>query len=55
MKDPPGDFLKMNSLDNIKKNKIYLYPSGHIHIAACGPIRTKFGTHMQINLEMAMG
>ena len=22
-----------------------VYPSKRIHVAACGPIRTKFGTH----------
>ena len=32
-----------------------VYPSGRIHVAACGPIGTKFGTHMEINLEMVMG
>ena len=32
-----------------------VYPSGRIHVAACGPIGTKFGTRMEINLEMVMG
>ena len=32
-----------------------VYPSGRIHVAACGPIGTKFGTRMQIHLEMVMG
>ena len=32
-----------------------VYPSGRIHVAACGPIGTKFGTHMEIHLEMVMG
>ena len=32
-----------------------VYPSGHIHVAACGPIGTKFGTRMEIHLEMVMG
>ena len=32
-----------------------VYPSGRIHVAACGPIGTKFGTLMQINIEMVMG
>ena len=29
--------------------------SKRIHIAVCGPIGTKFGTHMQIHLEKLMG
>ena len=32
-----------------------VYPSGRIHVAACGPIATKFGTPMEIHLEMVMG
>ena len=32
-----------------------VYPSGRIHVAACGPIGTKFGTRMEIYLEMVMG
>ena len=32
-----------------------VYPSGRIHVAACGPIATKFGTRMEIHLEMVMG
>ena len=32
-----------------------VYPSGRIHVAACGPIGTKFGTRMEIHLEMVMG
>ena len=32
-----------------------VYPSGHIHVAACGPIGTKSGTRMEIHLEMVMG
>ena len=32
-----------------------VYPSKHIHIAVCGPIGTKFGTHMQIHLEKVVG
>ena len=32
-----------------------VYPSGRIHVAACGPIGTKFGTLMEIHLEMVMG
>ena len=32
-----------------------VYPSGCIHVAACGPIGTKFGTRMEIHLEMVMG
>ena len=34
---------------------VSVYPSGRIHVAACGPIGTKFGTRMEINLEMVMG
>ena len=32
-----------------------VYPSGRIHVAACGAIGTKFGTRMEIHLEMVMG
>ena len=32
-----------------------VYPSKHIHVAVCGPIVTKFGTHMQIHLEKVVG
>ena len=32
-----------------------MYPSGRIHVAACGPIGTKFGKRMEIHLEMVMG
>ena len=33
-----------------------VYPSKRIHAPpACGPIGTKFGTHMQIHLEMVVG
>ena len=32
-----------------------VYPSGRIHVAACVPIGTKFGTRMEIHLEMVMG
>ena len=32
-----------------------VYPSGRIHVAACGPIGTKFCTRMQIHIEMVMG
>ena len=35
--------------------RVCVYPSGRIHVAACGPIGTKFGTRMQIHLEMVMG
>ena len=27
----------------------------YIHVAVCGPIGTKFGTHMQIHLEKVVG
>ena len=30
-------------------------PSKRIHVAVCGPIGTKFGTHMQIHLEKVVG
>ena len=32
-----------------------MYPSKHIYVAVCGPIGTKFGTHMQIHLEKVVG
>ena len=32
-----------------------VYPSGRIHVAACGPIGTKFGTRMESHLEIVMG
>ena len=32
-----------------------VYPSGRIHVAACSPIAIKFGTRMEIHLEMVMG
>ena len=32
-----------------------VYPSKRIHVAVCGPIGTKFGTHMQIHLEKVVG
>ena len=32
-----------------------MYPSERIHVVACGPIGTKFGTHMQILLQMVVG
>ena len=32
-----------------------VYPSKRIHVAICGPIGTKFGTHMQIHLEKVVG
>ena len=48
-----------------KQNYLYLYrrvcvclsvyPSGRIHVTACGPIGTKFGTRMEIHLEMVTG
>ena len=34
---------------------VCVYPSKHIHVAVCGPIGTKFGTHMQIHLEKVVG
>ena len=32
-----------------------VYPSKRIHVAVCGPIGSKFGTHMQIHLEKVVG
>ena len=32
-----------------------VYPSKRIHVTVCGPIGTKFGTHMQIHLEKVVG
>ena len=32
-----------------------VYPSKRIHVAVCGPFGAKFGTHMQIHLEKAVG
>ena len=32
-----------------------MYPSNRIRVAVCGPIGTKFGTHMQIHLERVLG
>ena len=32
-----------------------MYPSKHIFVAVCGPIGTKFGTHMHIRLEKVVG
>ena len=32
-----------------------MYLSKRIHVAVCGPIGTKFGTHMQIHLEKVVG
>ena len=32
-----------------------VYPSKPIHVAVCGLIGTKFGTHMQIHLEKVVG
>ena len=34
---------------------LFVYPSKRIHVAVCGPIGTKFGTHMQIHLEKVEG
>ena len=34
---------------------VCVYPSKRIHVAICGPIRTKFGTHMQTHLEKEVG
>ena len=33
---------------------VCVYPSDGIHVVACGPIRTKFCTHMQIHLHMVV-
>ena len=32
-----------------------MYPSKRIHVAACGPIGTKCGTHVQIHLQRVVG
>ena len=32
-----------------------VYPSKRIHVAVCGPIGTKFGTHMHIHIEKIVG
>ena len=34
--------------------RVCVYPSNGIHVVACGPIGTKFGTHMQIHLQMVV-
>ena len=34
---------------------VCVYPSKRIHVVVCGPIGTKFGTHMQIHLEKVVG
>ena len=34
---------------------VRVYPSKRIHVAACGPLGTKFGTHMQIHFQMVVG
>ena len=31
-----------------------VYPSDATHVVACGPIGTRFGTHMQIHLQMVV-
>ena len=58
--------LSLQSLNVIRSSIIHLYlyrrvcvcvcvyPSGRIHVAACCRIGTKFGTRMQIHLEMVM-
>ena len=33
---------------------VCVYPSDGIHVVACGPIGTKFCTHMQIHLQMVV-
>ena len=35
--------------------RLCVNPSGPIHVAACDPIRKKFGTHVQIHLERVGG
>ena len=39
----------------VKSRRVCMYPSEPIYVVACGPIRTKFGTHMQILLQMVVG
>ena len=33
---------------------VCVYSSDGIHVVACGPIATKFGTHMQIHRQMVV-
>ena len=33
---------------------VCVYPSDGIHVVACGPIGTKFCTHMHIHLQMVV-
>ena len=33
---------------------VCVYPSDGIHVVACSPIGTKFGTHVQIHLQMVV-
>ena len=33
---------------------VCVYPSDGIHVVACGPIGIKFGTHMQIHLQIVV-
>ena len=39
----------------VKSRRVCVYPSERIHVVACGPIGTKFGTHMQILLQNING
>ena len=34
--------------------RVCVYPSDGIHVVACGPIGTKFCTHIQIHLQMVV-
>ena len=53
---PVWDFQKLASLVCVCLCVcLCVYPSDGIHVAACGPIGTKFGTRMEIHLEMVMG
>ena len=38
----------------VKSMSVYVYPSERIDVATCGPIGTKFGTHMQIHLQVVV-
>ena len=36
-------------------NHVCGYVGCNLHVAVCGPIGTKFGTHMQIHIEEVVG
>ena len=47
--------IGVHSLNLYLYRRVCVYPSKHIYVAVCGPIGTKFGTHMQIHLEKVVG